>query len=193
MPIPLQVKKPTQALLDLAITKMHLRESGTHQDSYIQFLISAVTSKLDGYSGILGRCLIDQDWSIQLDDLKSRAIKLPFPNVSAATVSFINEDGVAIDVDPEIYQLVERHSGAQVQLKNSHNWPSEAHGSEEVSVTFTAGYGSADDVPDAIKLAALLILTNHYENRESVVLGTIAVEVPQSADNLLAPYRLRST
>ncbi len=59
---------------------------------------------------------------------------------------------------------------------------------EAVTVRFVAGYTRAT-IPEAIKQALLLMIGSMMEHRETVITGTIAQEVPQSAQWLLDPYK----
>lgn len=53
--------------------------------------------------------------------------------------------------------------------------------------------GTAGEYPivvnDLIRMGILMLLGHLYENRESVVTGTIATELPMSTASLLFPYR----
>lgn len=54
--------------------------------------------------------------------------------------------------------------------------------------------GTAGDAPmvvnSLVRAAILLILGHLHANREDVVVGTIATELPQGSRSLLAPYRV---
>ncbi len=59
-------------------------------------------------------------------------------------------------------------------------------------VNDTVGYGSsASDVPEIIKQAILLTIGNFYENRNSVIIGRIATELPQNVKWLLDTYKVQ--
>ena len=58
-----------------------------------------------------------------------------------------------------------------------------------LQINFTCGYGSASDVPAAIKQAMLLMIGHLFANRQDVVTGTQVNEVPQNSIDLLYPYR----
>ena len=52
-----------------------------------------------------------------------------------------------------------------------------------------AGYGGADDVPQAIRTAAAMLVAHWYRNREAVNVGNITSELPLGVQSLIAPYR----
>jgi uncharacterized phiE125 gp8 family phage protein len=57
-------------------------------------------------------------------------------------------------------------------------------------VAFTAGYGDeASDVPEPLRHAIKLLVAHWFEQREPVVLGAAAQEVPATVAGLLLPYR----
>jgi len=52
---------------------------------------------------------------------------------------------------------------------------------------YKAGYGAKrSDVPEQARQAMLLMIGDWYSNRESVVVGTITSEVPNTAKALMA-------
>lgn len=55
---------------------------------------------------------------------------------------------------------------------------------EALEVTYTAGYGTANDVPTAIKQAILLTVSDYYENRVDAVRS-----LPTASAHLLNAYR----
>ena len=63
-----------------------------------------------------------------------------------------------------------------------------------VRIRYTAGYktGGPDclKIPEEIKQALKLLIGHFYENRESVVVGTVANKVPFSVEALLYPFRV---
>jgi uncharacterized phiE125 gp8 family phage protein len=56
-----------------------------------------------------------------------------------------------------------------------------------VTVTYTAGYGSASDVPQAIKHWIMMTVASMYENRESSAPGAAATQMLPFVDGLLDP------
>lgn len=61
-----------------------------------------------------------------------------------------------------------------------------------VTVTYTAGYPSAAAVPACLKQAMLLLIGHWYENRESVVVGTISTAIQFAFDALVDDFRSNS-
>lgn len=57
-----------------------------------------------------------------------------------------------------------------------------------VRVQVTAGYNRNEDIPEAIKHAALLLISNWYDNRHADTMGNMGT-LPHGVAGLLAPYR----
>ena len=68
--------------------------------------------------------------------------------------------------------------------------PSLACEPDALSVTYTAGYGAAEDVPAPIRHAILLMVGDMYRFTESAGPGQMAsVPMSTTVERLLAPYR----
>ena len=59
-----------------------------------------------------------------------------------------------------------------------------------VKITITAGFGAADDVDEGLKVAIKMLVGHWYDNRETVVMGMSAIELPMAVSALLARYRV---
>lgn len=176
--------------LTLAEAKAHCRIDHSDDDALITSLVNAVESYLDGYSGILGRALINQTWVQSLCDFCDPT-RLPVGIASSITsITYFDLSNVQQTLATSVYQLLTDDRGSYVSLKPLQLWPQLYDREDAVTITWVAGYGAAAaNVPAAIRAAALLILGNLYENREAVVLDTTAIPLPMGAQSLLAPFR----
>lgn len=169
----------------------HLRLDGdAAQQAYVESLIAAATAHLDGWGGVLGRALVTQTW--RQDFAWFGRLRLPLaPVQSIDSVTYYDADNAQQTLASSVYQLFVDGEGPFLDLKPDQDWPVSYARDDAVSVTFVAGYGDAADVPVSIRQAILLMVGAWYENREDVVIGTIATQLPRSAaaDNLLSPYR----
>lgn len=192
---PVRVTPPAVLPVSLEEAKAQLRVEGTDEDGLIEGLIEAAVAHLDGWSGILGRCLINQQWRVDFCAWPSnRILRLPFPDVSAVAVVYMDADGIERTVSAGSYYRLRDARGAYLQLKNAFTWPSvETDRPDAVQVTLTAGYGAAaGDVPADIRHAIKLLVGAWYENREETVIGTIAARIPDSVnvDALVSKHRV---
>lgn len=67
----IRVTAPTVPVIDLDEAKAHLRVLHDDDDLLIQGLIDAAVSWMDGWDGVLGRCIMPQTWRMEKCDLSS--------------------------------------------------------------------------------------------------------------------------
>lgn len=190
---PVLVTAPSAVPITLADAKLHLRvdTADTSQDSVITALISAAVAHLDGWTGILGRCLIAQTWRQDFDRF-SRCLRLPlFPVASITSVKYDDESAVSNTVDAANYALLNDDLGAYVEFKTTYSFAGLNVERPAVHVTYVAGDADAASVPQAIKQAMLLLIGAWFENREESAIGVTVAGLPRSVavDALLSPYR----
>lgn len=161
------------------------------EDDLIVALVEAATSHLDGWTGILGRALVTQTWRADSDchDAFGR-FRIPMP-VADVTLVEILVDGAYEPVDAAFWAWRDMGSWAVVRPRDGLSWPTHDRDEAAFRITFTAGYGDATDVPQALRQAVLLMVANLYEMREADITGTIINAVPHGLDMLVAPYRVR--
>lgn len=190
MPYLKQVTAPQNALLSLTEVKAHCRIDGSDHDDVLATLILAVTSYLDGYDGSLGRALITQEWSLQFQGVYSRVQLGLGPFQQITSITYIDKEGVAQTVDSSIYRVDDADLTPYLELCSGTMWPSTHEDDDTFTVTWQCGYGlTSDDVPAAIKQAALLLIGHWFEHREAVIIGQNTNALPMGVDALLAPFR----
>lgn len=84
MTIPVRVTAPASPVVATADLKAHLRVDGTDSDPQIVALEAAAVAHLDGYRGVLGRCIAEQEWAVTY--AAPGTYRLPLPDVSAVEV-----------------------------------------------------------------------------------------------------------
>jgi uncharacterized phiE125 gp8 family phage protein len=171
--------------------KAHLRVQHNDDDVLIDGLIESATSYLDGPSGIMGRCLMAQDWYLYYDAFPNGDLLLPLANLlSVVAVEYVDPSSLTYVTWTQAlnYEVdATAHEGWVIPV---HGWPAIAATSNAMRVTFRCGFGElASDVPAAIRLAMKLMIGHWYENRETVNAGTVTSELPLTTEALLAPFR----
>ena len=186
MHAPVRTSAPAALPVSLAEAKAHLRVDHDDDDALIAGLIQAATDHLDGWSGVLGRCLVTQTWRQDFDAFAS-CLPLPLGPVSAiASVTYRNTAGQLATVDSSDYSLRTDAGGrTYVRFQDDFSTPGDLYEVAALSITYTAGY---ETVPAPIKTAILLMVGNIYECREATTVGP-RIELPLGAQALLAPYR----
>lgn len=186
---PVRTEGPSSELLTLADAKAHLRVLRNDEDDLIAGLIAAAEAHLDGYSGVLGRALITQEWSRSFDGFPAcNSFRLPLgPLGDAASISYY--DAAGDEQSFTDFHAVADAIGPMVVLTDGSQWPSTATRPDAVTVAWTCGYGDPGDVPSAIVHAAKLLIGHWFANREAVNVGNIVNDLPMAVQALLAPYR----
>lgn len=88
------ITPPASPVVSLADLKAHLRVDHSDEDALIASLEAAAVSYLDGWGGVLGRCILAQTWAF---DAQQGEVTSPMPNVTAAT-----QGGAAIAVADDV-------------------------------------------------------------------------------------------
>jgi uncharacterized phiE125 gp8 family phage protein len=193
---PVLVTPPATLPVTRAQVKVQLDISHTEKDAMIDGLIAAAVSHLDGWTGILGRCLEEQTWR-QDDDVFWRCFPLPLaPVISIVSVKYDDAGGAEQTVDSANYGLVTTHDGRSfVRMADGFALPAlHAGNGPRVRVAYKAGYAqagspAASTVPDAIKQAMFLLVRHWFDNPSAVNVGNIVNAMPFAVDALLAPWR----
>ena len=190
------VTAPDKKALTTEDAKEHLRVTLDDDDRLIESYVEAATEQVENF---IRRKLISQTWKMHIRDGfdmdDENRIVLPFaPLSSVADVVYLDSAGVSTTWATTEYDVV-RPIGPQampgwVELAHLKSLPSVRGAWNSVTVQFIAGYGdNGDDVPEAINSAIRLITGTAYENREDIVVGTIAQRVPDAVARLIMPYR----
>ncbi|PLW76808.1 head-tail connector protein [Cohaesibacter celericrescens] len=185
---PIQIVPPSALPLTLIEAKAHCRVDGTDNDDYLTAAIGAAVSYLDGYSGILGKCLMPQTWAQEFDRWKDFPLCLG-PVIDLLSISYFDSNGDPQSVDLSTVRIERRVIDTFAALKSVASWPNADFSYGPITVTWRAGHSDAGAVPDAIKQAMKLLVGHWFESREAVVVGTISSELPLAVDALLTPHR----
>lgn len=173
--------------LSVAELKLHLRVDHATEDTLIESLGKAARRWVERY---ISRSLVSQTWTMSLDGFPyGGCFKLPRgPHLSVESIKYRDEDSVQQTMSASKYKVDPAgcEEAARVMLADGEEWPDTDLDPNSVEVEFKAGYGTtAASVPDSIKAAMKLLVGHWFENREEVVTGTIATDIPMAAKALL--------
>jgi uncharacterized phiE125 gp8 family phage protein len=186
---PVLTSAPSATPVSLTEAKAALDVTYTNKDTLITSLIAAATAHVDGWTGVLGRCLVTQSWQQDFDCF-AYCLRLPLvPVASIASVKYDDPDDVEQTVSASNYQLLEDELGAYVRFPSTFSFPNLHIEPPRVRVAYVAGYGAASAVPDAIKQAMLLMIRSWFDNPSATVVGLPVQAMPMAVDALLAPFR----
>jgi len=180
------------SVVSLSEAKDHLRVSNTADDTLITNLILAATQAAQNYTN---RFFINHSVRMDCDTWEETLYFYKSPVFSSTTVEYYGTSATIYDVwDSSNYIVDKVHEPARLLLQADKSYPDLADRKAAIKITYVSGYGTAaSDVPQAIKQAVLLMVGNFYENRQEVVVGRIATEMPKSAQYLLDQYKVQIT
>jgi len=186
-----RITDPEIEAVTLAELRQHLRlfSDITNEDAYLSELIVLAREWVTEYTG---RALIDETWTQTVQEYVSGSITLlRSPALAVVTFVSVGDDGAETAIDS--YEL--REAGGR--------WPrlvpptGSTWGAGTLRLTYRAGFANrevspqdgAEKVPRAIKHAIRLLAAHEYENRQPLVIGTIASELPLGIKALLETQR----
>jgi uncharacterized phiE125 gp8 family phage protein len=174
---------PTSEPITVAETKLFARIDGSDEDTLIEGFIQGVREATETY---LGRALMTQTIRMVMDWWPGEMVELPQPPlISVTSIQTIDEDDTATTYDSDNYFVITEAIPGRIVIKQGASVPENTDRYYAgFRITYQAGYGDADDVPQQIKEAMKLWATAVYENR------AITTEPPPEARNLLNLYRV---
>lgn len=197
------ITEPTEEPISLEDARLHLRIDADGNsppahpdDALISWLITAGRELAEAYTG---RTIAPRTMEQALDYFPCRdeilIETLPVRSVTSITYRDSNGDVQALS---EADYVLDDFKPDQTWLLPAFetDWPVTQSVVNAVRIRFEAGYdGHSETIPDkvlpgSIKAAILLMLGHYYENREDVIVGTSAVELPMGSKYLLNPFRL---
>lgn len=171
---------PAVALVTLQEAKSHLRVSAPDDDALITGLIGAAMQYLDGWGGILGRCIMAQTWKVTLAGFFDQ--RLPFPDVRAVTVKYLDAALVTQTLSASAYRFGTDSGGGYLIFDSAAVLPATAD--REDAIWAEAEFGFADGANvGGLRAAALMLIADWYEGREG------AGGLPPAVASLIAPFR----
>jgi len=175
--------------VSLTEAKSHLKVDTTADDTYITSIIKAATQLSEEYTNRFFIDTVIEQYASSFADLQT----LFKSKVSAvAYVKYYDSDNSLQTLSASVYDTQLNYEPSQIQLTDGQSFPTITKRNDAVVARYTVGYGSsASDVPEIIKQAILLTIGNFYQNRNSVVIGRIATELPQNSKWLLDTYKVQ--
>lgn len=172
--------------------KAHLRVDVSDDDAYIATLITAAREWCEQY---LDRTLIDTQWTMRLDSFPYE-IELPRPPIASAgtatavTLTYTLGDDSTATLSSTQYRVDRNSTPGVVRQLRAGTWPANLDDYNAVAVTWWAGYGaSGTSVPAAIRHAILMLVAHWYENRNTVLVGSISKPLEYAVESLLSSQK----
>ncbi len=183
---------PTVEPVTLAEAKAHLRVDTATDDSYIATLITAAREWVEEY---LDRALVHQQYVMRLDSFPYE-FELPRPpmatsgTATAVLVTYTLGDDSTATLSSTQYRVDRNATPGVVRQLRAGTWPGNLDDQNAVTVTWWAGYGaSGTAVPAAIRHAILMLVGFWYDNRSTVLVGSISKQLEFAVESLLSSQK----
>lgn len=186
-------------VVSLADAKKHLKVEHDDENALIEGMVAAATGHIDGPNGWLGRAIGEQVLEMRVDNFGCGSIPLPYPPfVEILQVRYVDDGGVERTADPLYYEVL----GRSLMSRFGATWPYIRGQREAVRIRYRAGYspepgavtaeGEDRTLPDPIRQAILLMVSDMHRNRGGTTNGFAVTAVPMSTtvENLLHPFRV---
>jgi uncharacterized phiE125 gp8 family phage protein len=168
--------------------RLHLlHDDGTaddhDDDTLIESLIIAATEYVEKRTR---QVFITRTFQLTLDSFPScRTITLPRPPlVSVTSIVYTDAAGDQQTLSASVYTVDVATRPGRIVLKSGQGWPQTTDDANAVTITFSAGYGDADAVPELLKAAIKLLVGHWFENREAATEGALS-PAPMAVESII--------
>ncbi len=171
MAAPVIITPPAEEPLTLDEAKAQCRVDHQDDDDLITGFIASARISFERRTN---RSLITRTLRLDLDRFPHHRgqLRLPMGPVRAVTgITYHDTNGSVVTLDPATYTVDITSDVATITPVVTACWPWTYVRPAALSVTYTAGFGGAEDVPADIKSALKLMISDLYDNggRESAM------------------------
>lgn len=181
------VTAPAAEIMTAAQAKLWARVDTTADDDIFTALIVAVRQQIEAHCNVT---LINTTYDLKLDAWPAYGpVYLPRGPLSSVTsITYVASDGTSTVWASTNYVVDTSHPSGRIGLADGVSWPTLQNRISPITIRYVAGYGATSaSVHDAILIAARILLTDLYENRQVEITGTIVSE-HKAVANLLRLY-----
>jgi len=119
---------------------------------------------------------------LEVDALSPSRMELPeFPLTAVTSISYVDTNGATQTLSTSVFSVDTKAQPGLIILKPGQSWPATQLTPDAVTVTYTAG----QTPPARAKQAVMFLVATWYENRESVVIGAVPVELQNAYKKLI--------
>ena len=170
--------------------KARLGITSAHRDAEIAQLISAARFHVEDYTGLI---LTRRTVTEVLDHFGAEIRLASWPVIELETITYLDPDEAPQEVAGARVRLGSRPARVFAPLNGA--WPLTASPGE-IALQVLAGFdhtlaaGEPGAIPAPLITAMLLLIAHWFENKEAVLVGTIATDLPHGWMSLCRPYRV---
>lgn len=167
---PVLVTAPTALPVSLEDVKTALRVDGTDSDAEITRLIKSAVDHYEGWSGVLGICLVAQTWRQDFGRFEDKMGLRLRPVQSVSAVRYRNAAGQISTVASASYALKQDDGGRYyVRFVNDFSAPSDLYEDAPVSIEYVVGWPLTEGdnpkptTPADIQTAIIMRVQKHLD------------------------------
>jgi uncharacterized phiE125 gp8 family phage protein len=178
------IKTPGALPLDAAGLAARLRIDTADENELLTAFLRAAASEMEGPDG-WGIALMAQTWTQTLDCFSSSICLRGWPVTGIAEIRYMDPAGAWQTVDPDDYRLVSGTDPARLLPTSSFfPWPAVMSGLGVVEIDYTLGKATPAEVDGSLVTAMAMLAGHYYENREAVIVGPTASELPLGVSHI---------
>jgi uncharacterized phiE125 gp8 family phage protein len=186
---PVTTEQPAGDVLSLDDAKTYLRVETDDQDDEITRAVASAVQHIEAYTGTR---LLTQTVELlagSFDDLRRFQIG---PVQSIATLTYLDTSGEEQTLDPDQFKLFGAGLARGIRPAYGVRWPNLQSVEDAIKIIAVVGYGAADDVPEPVMRAVLLMLGDLYVNREDTIAerSVTPSTLPNGIDANLVNFRI---
>jgi uncharacterized phiE125 gp8 family phage protein len=143
-----------------------MRVDASDEDTLIGNLASAARDYIEMSTS---RQMISATWVYKIPAFSGGELVIPVsPLQSVTSITYIDTDGALQTWSSSLYTVDTAADVGRIRPIYDEDFPDSRGYTDDVTITFVAGYGDASsDVPDTALTAIKLLAANWYENREA--------------------------
>ena len=177
--------------VDIAALKrnLHIVESDTTQDTYLQEILSAV---IEDVQTSIGRQLARATYTGYLDEFPDDGEDLDItlgPVAAVTSVKYYDADDVLTTMSAADYQLDNIDLTARIRFLETYTLYEDKMNAIEIE--FTTGWATAGAIPKELRDALILLASDRYLNPENAYLNFGASIKRTAADQIMRKYRVQ--
>ena len=178
--------------VSLEEVKEHLRidPDDTGDDGYLMTLIQAAREFAEE---VQNRTYLSRTRTLVMDSFPAGdTIVMPYAPLSSVTsIAYTDTAGSSQTMSSSDYVVDATHEPGRITLAHGATWPSTLSQANTVTITYVAGHGTAEDVPERVKLCLKMLVAHWYERRLPVQQAAVN-DVPMHLKALLGHNRMHS-
>tara|TARA_R110000772_G_scaffold258052_1_gene375096 strand:+ start:330 stop:908 length:579 start_codon:yes stop_codon:yes gene_type:complete len=180
-----------EPIVEIRELKEHLRITFNDDDNYIVELEYAARRMVEEFTNLFLLRTTGEQYGNTFNDLKILFKSPLFPDAENSRVSYYQNGGwiVLPTIEREIVRAMKP---SRVYATADFSNPTTDDVFQAWKIEYTVGFPDVAEVPQPIKQAIKIIVSDMYENRQSVIVGKIVSEIPRTAQYLMNPYKIQT-